>query len=37
VLEALQRRASHIWAGYREQLATNPDAVALPESFIENR
>lgn len=35
VLEALQRRSSAIWEAYREQLAANPDAIELPESFIE--
>jgi GNAT superfamily N-acetyltransferase/predicted nuclease with RNAse H fold len=35
-LEALQRRSSDIWEQYREQLAANPDAIALPPSVIEN-
>lgn len=35
-LEALQRRASDIWEAYREQLAANPDAIELPQSFIDN-
>jgi GNAT superfamily N-acetyltransferase len=35
-LEALQRRSSDVWAEYREQLVNNPDAIALPEGFIEN-
>src|SRR3954466_3101897 len=33
-LEALQRRASDVWAAYREQLAAHPDAIALPPAFI---
>ena len=36
VLEALQRRSSDVWAAYRDQLAANPDAIALPSSFIRN-
>ncbi len=35
-LEALQRRSSAVWEAYREQLAAHPDAIELPESFIEN-
>jgi GNAT superfamily N-acetyltransferase len=35
-LEMLQRRSSDIWPEYREQLAANPDAIALPQSFIDN-
>ena len=35
-LEALQRRSSDVWEQYREQLAANPDASALPQSFIDN-
>jgi GNAT superfamily N-acetyltransferase len=35
-LEALQRRSSDIWEQYREQLAANPDAIAVPQSFIDN-
>jgi GNAT superfamily N-acetyltransferase len=34
VLEALQRRSSDVWEEYREQLAANPDAVELPQAFI---
>jgi GNAT superfamily N-acetyltransferase len=34
-LEALQRRASDVWEAYREQLAANPDAIELPQSFID--
>jgi GNAT superfamily N-acetyltransferase len=36
VLEALQRRSSDIWEAYREQLAANPDAIELPQTFIDN-
>jgi GNAT superfamily N-acetyltransferase len=36
VLEALQRRSSDVWDEYREQLATHPDAIELPQTFIEN-
>jgi GNAT superfamily N-acetyltransferase len=36
VLEALQRRSSDIWVEYRERLAANPDAIELPQTFIEN-
>lgn len=36
LLEALQRRSSDVWQEYREQLAANPDAIALPQSFIDN-
>jgi GNAT superfamily N-acetyltransferase len=35
-LEALQRRASDVWDAYREQLAAHPDAIELPQSFIDN-
>jgi len=35
-LEALQRRSSNIWEQYREQLAAHPDAIELPEAFIDN-
>src|SRR5437868_6492452 len=35
VLEALQRRSSDVWDEYREQLAANPDAIELPQAFIE--
>jgi GNAT superfamily N-acetyltransferase len=34
-LEALQRRSSDVWEAYREQLAAHPDAIELPQSFIE--
>lgn len=36
MLEALQRRSSDVWEAYREQLAANPDAIELPQSFIDN-
>jgi GNAT superfamily N-acetyltransferase len=36
VLEALQRRSSDVWDKYREQLAANPDAIELPQTFIDN-
>jgi GNAT superfamily N-acetyltransferase len=35
-LEALQRRSSDVWEAYREQLAANPDAIALEQAFIDN-
>ena len=35
-LEALQRRSSDVWERYREQLAANPDAIALPQRFFDN-
>jgi GNAT superfamily N-acetyltransferase len=35
-LEALQRRSSNVWAAYREQLAANPDAIELPQAFVDN-
>jgi GNAT superfamily N-acetyltransferase len=35
VLEALQRRSSDVWEDYREQLAANPDAIELPQAFID--
>ena len=34
-LEALQRRSSEVWEEYREQLAANPDAIELPQTFID--
>jgi GNAT superfamily N-acetyltransferase len=34
-LEALQRRSSDVWPQYREQLAANPDAIELPQAFID--
>ena len=35
MLEALQRRSSDVWEEYREQLAANPDAIELPQHFVE--
>jgi len=35
-LEALQRRSSDVWEEYREQLAAHPDAIELPQHFIES-
>jgi GNAT superfamily N-acetyltransferase len=32
----LQRRSSDIWDAYRDQLAANPDAIELPDTFIES-
>jgi ribosomal protein S18 acetylase RimI-like enzyme len=34
-LEGLQRRSSDVWEAYREQLAANPDAIELPQTFID--
>lgn len=34
-LEELQRRASDVWEEYRAQLAANPDAIELPQTFID--
>jgi GNAT superfamily N-acetyltransferase len=34
-LEALQRRSSDVWATYRAQLAAHPDAIELPQAFID--
>jgi len=36
VLEALQRRSSDVWEQYREALAAHPDAIELPQTFIDN-
>lgn len=36
LLEALQRRSSDIWEAYREQLAAHPEAIELPQAFIES-
>ncbi len=36
VLEALQRRSSDVWEEYRERLAAHPDAIELPQAFIDN-
>jgi predicted N-acetyltransferase YhbS len=35
-LEQLQRRSSEVWEEYREQLAAHPDAIELPQAFIDN-
>jgi GNAT superfamily N-acetyltransferase len=35
VLEELQRRSSEIWDAYRKQLAANPDAIELPQTFVD--
>jgi GNAT superfamily N-acetyltransferase len=35
-LEDLQRRSSDVWEAYREQLAAHPDAIELPQSYIDN-
>jgi GNAT superfamily N-acetyltransferase len=35
-LEALQRRSSDVWEAYREQLAAHPDAIEIPQSYVEN-
>jgi GNAT superfamily N-acetyltransferase len=35
LLEELQRRSSDVWEEYRNQLAAHPDAIELPQSFIE--
>jgi GNAT superfamily N-acetyltransferase len=34
-LEALQRRSSDVWEQYRAALAAHPDAIELPQAFIE--
>jgi GNAT superfamily N-acetyltransferase len=31
----LQRRSSDVWEAYRAQLAAHPDAIELPQSFID--
>jgi GNAT superfamily N-acetyltransferase len=36
VLEALQRRSSDVWDEYREALAAHPDAIELPQLFIDS-
>ena len=36
MLEALQRRSSNVWDEYREQLGAHPDAIELPQHFIDN-
>ena len=35
-LESLQRRSSDVWEAYREQLAAHPDAIELPQRFIDS-
>jgi GNAT superfamily N-acetyltransferase len=35
-LEALQRRSSDLWEEHREQLAAHPDAIELPQSYIDH-
>jgi GNAT superfamily N-acetyltransferase len=35
-LEVLQRRSSDVWEAYREQLAAHPDAIELPQSYIDS-
>jgi GNAT superfamily N-acetyltransferase len=35
-LEALQRRSSDVWEEYREALAANPDAIEVPQTFIDS-
>jgi len=35
-LEALQRRSSDVWEAYREQLAAHPDAIELPQRYVDN-
>jgi GNAT superfamily N-acetyltransferase len=35
-LVALQRRSSDIWDRYCDQLAEYPDAIELPQAFIDN-
>jgi GNAT superfamily N-acetyltransferase len=35
-LEALQRRSSDVWDAYRDHLAANPDAIELPQAFVDN-
>jgi GNAT superfamily N-acetyltransferase len=34
-LESLQRRSSDVWEEYRAQLAAHPDAIELPQAFID--
>ena len=36
MLEALQRRSSDVWDAYRDQLAAHPDAIELPQAFIDD-
>jgi GNAT superfamily N-acetyltransferase len=35
LLEALQCRSSDVWDEYREQLAAHPDAIELPQHFVD--
>lgn len=35
-MEALQRRSSDVWEAYREKLAAHPDAIELPQSYIDH-
>lgn len=35
-LEALQRRSSDVWEDYRAALAAHPDAIELPQAFIDD-
>ena len=34
-LEALQRRASDVWDEFREQLAADPEAIEVPQEFVD--
>ena len=36
MLEALQRRSSDVWEAYRDQLAAHPDAIELPQAFVDD-
>lgn len=36
MLEALQRRSSDVWEQYRRQLAAHPEAIELPQSYIDS-
>jgi GNAT superfamily N-acetyltransferase len=35
ILESLQRRSSDVWEQYRSALAAHPDAIELPEEFVD--
>lgn len=35
MLERLRRRSSDIWVTYRAQLAAHPDAIELPQAFVD--
>jgi GNAT superfamily N-acetyltransferase len=37
MLEELQRRSSDVWPEYRDELTAHPDAIELPQTFIEHR